>query len=647
MMGLGCNSGSKTQNSNPDWSFSPLYGIPNVDDDDQDGLSDWEGSLNSQEDDLETLDIDSAYWNSLGDGEKLTLSQNSEGFRVYKDGELITNSEGDQADISNASSAYFEVEFLDYNTMGSLTLSNDSKSVDIPLQSAPLLINHHLQPAEMVYAMAYSGNGGNGSFINGLTGALGSRFTSYDLQTYGWDVWIQDEIEFGTLVSPTSRIDVVIDSIRDRGLDSLPEAEMQGSGTAVQTWGSGWATSQDSFGNLEATPPITVDGIEYPFGRIYYGLWRSDSIHSELRTFLEEQAVQSPVQLDVTWLCVGHVDEFMSFIPDPSSDKGFKLMVTDTTVGYEFFENLELETAYCSDETLLDQISCEDTGACSDANLLTQESCEEAGSCSDNALMDKESCELTGICSDQTLIDEISCTAAGLCSDVTIIDQVSCEAASSCSDPAYASQNYCEENNEIWTQETWTAESWTAETWTAESWTAEVWNSMELPKYSTDHHYDSVSEILNDTALRSLNEDIQMDYIEPNIESFVSEFGLVEDDIIRVPMLFEEALQCGSYTATLLPGTVNMIVAPDPNSDETDLIMPDPYFRENINNQASDPFIAHIESLLPEKSRPHWVDDWEWYHMALGEVHCGSNTKRTPLANWYESASHLITGDSE
>ena len=29
-------------------------------------------------------------------------------------------------------------------------------------------------------------------------------------------------------------------------------------------------------------------------------------------------------------------------------------------------------------------------------------------------------------------------------------------------------------------------------------------------------------------------------------------------------------------------------------------------------------------------------DDWEWYHMALGEVHCGSNIQRTPIENWWD-----------
>ena len=84
---------------------------------------------------------------------------------------------------------------------------------------------------------------------------------------------------------------------------------------------------------------------------------------------------------------------------------------------------------------------------------------------------------------------------------------------------------------------------------------------MSLPKYANDHGFSTVGRILNDGALRRLNEDIQLDYIEPTWETFQVEMGLTEDDLIRVPMLFEEAPQCGGYTATLIPSTLNMVVA--------------------------------------------------------------------------------------
>ena len=192
---MACEKEPDKQQTEPSWEFSTVFGVPNVDDDNEDGVPDGSADLNGNEDDLEPLVIGDEYWTN-GD---LNLAQNDDGFRVYEDGVLIMNSAGDSVTISEGT--FLEIEYLDYNTTGSLTLSKGNNSATIPLQSAPLIINHHLQPAEMVYAMSYNGGGGNGMFINGLQTALGDRFTPFDLQTYGWDVWIQDEIEFGTMVS--------------------------------------------------------------------------------------------------------------------------------------------------------------------------------------------------------------------------------------------------------------------------------------------------------------------------------------------------------------------------------------------------------------------------------------------------------------
>jgi protein-arginine deiminase len=36
------------------------------------------------------------------------------------------------------------------------------------------------------------------------------------------------------------------------------------------------------------------------------------------------------------------------------------------------------------------------------------------------------------------------------------------------------------------------------------------------------------------------------------------------------------------------------------------------------------------------------MDDWDVYHLALGEVHCGTNVTRTPTADWWERGLHLL-----
>ena len=488
-----------------------VYGIANIDDDDGNGTQDWDDSLVDEENDLASFIIPQDYYDDLSKKESLRLRQNSDGFRIYLDGKLKTNSQDDLFTLDDGDTL-IEIEMKTSNTSGTFTLERvkDGEvvdSTDIELFSAPMLINHHLQPFEQIYAM----NGDNAGFISGFEAALGDNFTSYTLRDYDWDVWLQDEVEFGNLYSPDSRMDIVIDSIRDRGLDPLPEEQWEGPDMPVLTWGSAQANSQDSFGNLEASPPVTVNGVEYPLGRIYYGVFHYGSTDytmvDELADEFSRQVVQEPFLLDIGFLCVGHVDEFITFIPDASSAKGFKLLITDVNEGYEFFESLD--------------------------------------------------------------------------------------------------------------------------------------QNMSLPKYGVKG-YSTVGDIMADNALRGLNEDIQLDYLDPAWETLQAELGLTEDDVIRVPMLFEEAPQCGGGTATLLPGSVNMVVATGADGASADLILPDPYFRTSTSDQSSDPFIEMFNSLLPEGNTPHWVDDWDSYHMMLGEVHCGSNTLRTPMENNWVLAHNAL-----
>ena len=275
----------------------------------------------------------------------------------------------------------------------------------------------------------------------------------------------------------------------------------------VRTWGSTWsASTYDSFGNLEVSPPVSVAGIDYPFGRIYYGARGNARPTSDLTDFLAAQSVQAPVEIDTSWLCVGHVDEFSTFIPDPSSEKGFRFVFADTAAGYAMLSAADGDTA--------------------------------------------------------------------------------------------------------------------------------------LSRYASGHRVDSIDELRSDTGLQRLNEDIQADYLDPILETFVNEFGLTESDIIRIPALFEEYSGCA---VALIPGTVNMTVVT--MADEpTKLFLPDPFLREDDAPQSDDPLITEVEALFPDDLELYFVDDWDVYHMGFGEVHCGSNVRRTPEEGWWNHPTLLPDG---
>ena len=496
-----------------DWEKSLIYGVPNLDDDDGNGEPDWDDEGPDGENDFTTVPLDAVTY--AVQGGEVVLSLSGEGVRLWKDGKIWLTDGKSKTFIGNT----FEVEFEDSLYTAELTVDAyaDGELVDSSvwtLIAAPHILNNHLQEAELVVAMD-AGNG-NAEFIEGFEDVLGDRFLAVPYGRYGYDVWVQDEIELGTLTAPDKRVDIVIDSIRSgRGqyLDDFPEDVFEAPDFARKTWGRGQASSQDSFGNLEVSPPLTVDGVEYPFGRMYWGEWYGEGPQdTTLLTHLEDQVVQKPFTIDVSFLCVGHVDEITTFLPDPTAPRGFRFIIGDVDEAWTFLESL---------------------------------------------------------------------------------------------DPG-----------------------------------------MELPKYSRYKDFDTVGDVLDDAALVALNDGIQEDYLDPALEIFIEELGLTDEEIIRFPALFERNSYCGSTTAAFIPGTVNMTVAQMPEDDTVHAFMPDPFFREDDDTsdaaRAEDPFIAHIESLLPAGIEPHWLDDWNTYHMGLGEVHCGSNTQRTPAGEWWNDATHLI-----
>ncbi|ELK27944.1 Protein-arginine deiminase type-2, partial [Myotis davidii] len=139
------------------------------------------------------------------------------------------------------------------------------------------------------------------------------------------DRWIQDEIEFGYIEAPHKGFPVVLDSPRDGNLKEFPVKQLLGPdfGYVAREPLFEPVTSLDSFGNLEVSPPVTVNGKTYPLGRILIGssfpLSGGRRMTKIVREFLQAQQVQAPVELYSDWLTVGHVDEFMTFIPIPGT----------------------------------------------------------------------------------------------------------------------------------------------------------------------------------------------------------------------------------------------------------------------------------------------------------------------------------------
>uniref|UniRef100_A0A8D1EI72 Protein-arginine deiminase n=1 Tax=Sus scrofa TaxID=9823 RepID=A0A8D1EI72_PIG len=158
----------------------------------------------------------------------------------------------------------------------------------------------------------------------------------------------QDEIEFGYIEAPHKGFPVVLDSPRDGSLKDFPVKQLLGPDFGYVTREPLFepVTSLDSFGNLEVSPPVTVNGKTYPLGRILIGssfpLSGGRRMTKVVRDFLQAQQVQAPVELYSDWLTVGHVDEFMTFVPIPGTKK-FRMLMASTSACYKLFREKQKE----------------------------------------------------------------------------------------------------------------------------------------------------------------------------------------------------------------------------------------------------------------------------------------------------------------
>ena len=190
----------------------------------------------------------------------------------------------------------------------------------------------------------------NSPFIAALKTALaaagGAPLIEVKGSDYANDRWMQDEIEIGFTKSPGSQMHSVFDGPRDRGLNGYPKKELLRKDTAAFEMAKVVNSSLNSFGNLEVTPRLTAEGKDWLLGRVYYGSTPGEQEpQKSLVDFIEAQVVQGPVALDSGWLLVGHVDEFISFVPFPGAGLGAKAFKVLLASPKRAFEILEAEKA--------------------------------------------------------------------------------------------------------------------------------------------------------------------------------------------------------------------------------------------------------------------------------------------------------------
>ncbi|CAI4214152.1 unnamed protein product [Parascedosporium putredinis] len=219
---------------------------------------------------------------------------------------------------------------------GSVTVRFDvvdgarSVSDEVALKMAPVLTHHNLQAVETIVSTAPdAAHPGQEAFVQKLDAArvaAGIR-NPLLLLNQSSDVWAQDFFEPAYASMPGPRGPVAIRVM----LRSAQSTRASGRQVFEQLRGPGI----DSLGNLETIPPYTSrKGVEYNAGRIVVGKHFHREPARVILDFLRAQGVQTPLMLEAGWLALGHVDEFVQFVPFTNS-LGFTIAVADPASGLD------------------------------------------------------------------------------------------------------------------------------------------------------------------------------------------------------------------------------------------------------------------------------------------------------------------------
>ncbi|NUK02593.1 hypothetical protein HRW23_20750 [Streptomyces lunaelactis] len=230
-----------------------------------------------------------------------------------------------------------------------VTSGGTSTSDDVTLRVAPLLTHHHLQNAQQLLVTRLPGKDDYArrqqAFVKGLAAGVKAAGISKPLVTFDkyQDIWAQDFVEPGyvSMAGPGGRQQVMRVMLRSAQADREAGRELfeklRGNGVGVVQV-SGVRDSEErtlnSMGNLETIPPYSQGGRSFPAGRIIMGERKDNGSKpaQAMRTLLKSQGFQDPLLLDTSWLHVGHVDEFVQFLP-ADTPRGWKIAIADPDAG--------------------------------------------------------------------------------------------------------------------------------------------------------------------------------------------------------------------------------------------------------------------------------------------------------------------------
>ncbi|MDP3502229.1 MAG: protein-arginine deiminase family protein [Myxococcales bacterium] len=228
----------------------------------------------------------------------------------------------------------------------------------VRLRVAPVLTFHHLLPVESAYASAVQRDPDSAQFVTDLRAAVAAASPNMTLVTPAVeDQWTQDFFETGytSMPGPNGAQRVMRVFLRSANIENPFDRNypMRAAGRIVFTRFRGKdvagiqqidlrsdyeTQSLNSMGNFETIPPYTQGARTWALGRVLRGSVRGFAPDQSFVSMTESQKYQEPsVNIDTSWLLVGHVDETVTFLK-ANTPRGWIMLANDARLAKQMLE---------------------------------------------------------------------------------------------------------------------------------------------------------------------------------------------------------------------------------------------------------------------------------------------------------------------
>ncbi|EMT71941.1 Protein-arginine deiminase type-3 [Fusarium odoratissimum] len=152
-------------------------------------------------------------------------------------------------------------------------------------------------------------------------------------------------------------------------------------------------------------------------------------------------------------------------------------------------------------------------------------------------------------------------------------------------------------------------------------------------KDDIDYDIPTITQLLGSMGFMKLNRECAQ-RIDGNIETLRREVGLADEDIIRIPALFNRddssegdgsKLEVGAF----YPAVINNLVLTGYNT----CVAPNPWGPVVEGKDVLAKVISDTYAMVGMKIK--FIDDWDSHHEDQGGVHCGTNSIRDMSARWW------------